>query len=110
LVLIGAFTSVADVGAEYFPWLPVRHFNTIKYATAAKLPQVHVPVLIMHSRTDEIIRFRHSEKNFTAANEPKTFVELHGSHNETLAVDSDRAVAALDRLLDSVKHPQPAPH
>ncbi len=71
LVLVGAFTSIADVGAEYFPWLPVRRFNRIKYETIAKLPRVTVPLVILHSREDEIIRFRHSERNFTAANEPK---------------------------------------
>ncbi len=109
LVLVGAFTSVADVGAEYFPWLPVRHFNFIKYNTAAKLPRIHVPVLIMHSRTDEIVRFGHGEKNFAAANEPKTFLELQGGHNETLAVDADRAVAALDKFLGLVDHRQAAP-
>jgi hypothetical protein len=36
----------------------------------------------MHSREDELIRFHHAEKNFAAANEPKFFCELRGSHNE----------------------------
>jgi len=104
LVLVGAFTSIADVGAEYFPWLPVRYFNTIKYQTLAKLPLAKVPVLVMHSREDEIIRYRHGERNFAAANEPKTFLELHGSHNETLAVNGDRCVAALEKLMAEVEN------
>jgi len=39
-----------------------------------------LPVLIMHSRHDELIRFHHAEKNFRLANEPKMFWELQGDH------------------------------
>jgi fermentation-respiration switch protein FrsA (DUF1100 family) len=102
LVLVGAFTCIADVGAEHFPWLPVRRFNRIKYDTLHKLPCVKAPVLIMHSREDEIIRFRHGERNFAAANEPKTFLELHGSHNETLQVDAARCLEGLGTFLGAL--------
>jgi hypothetical protein len=58
LVLLSTFTSIADVGAERFPWLPVRLLHTIKYETLKKLPRLQIPVLILHSRDDEIF-FRH---------------------------------------------------
>ena len=82
MVLQSTFTSIPDIGAELFPWLPLRWLSSIKYDTRAKLPQVKVPVLVMHSRTDELIRFHHAERNFAAANEPRFFCELRGSHNE----------------------------
>jgi uncharacterized protein len=81
LVLQSTFTSVPDVGAELFPWLPVRWLGTIRYDTRAKLPRLNIPVLVMHSRTDEIIPFHHGQRNFAAANEPKLFHELSGFHN-----------------------------
>jgi uncharacterized protein len=82
IVLQSTFTSIPDIGAEVFPWLPVRLISTIKYDTHAKLPRVKVPVLVMHSRADDLVGFHHAEKNFVAANEPKMFCELHGAHNE----------------------------
>jgi fermentation-respiration switch protein FrsA (DUF1100 family) len=82
IVLHSTFTSIPDIGAELFPWLPVRWINTIKYDTRAKLPRIKVPVLVMHSRADDLARFQHAEKNFAAANEPKMFCELRGAHNE----------------------------
>ncbi len=81
LILQSTFTSIPDIGAELYPWLPVRWFNTIKYDTHAKLPRIKVPVLVMHSREDELIAFHHAEKNFAAANEPKQFCEIVGDHN-----------------------------
>ncbi len=82
MVLQSTFTSIPDIGAELFPWLPVRLISAIKYDTRAKLPRIKAPVLVMHSRTDDLVGFHHAEKNFAAANEPKTFCELRGAHNE----------------------------
>ncbi len=84
LVLQSTFTSIPAVGAELYLWLPVRWISTIKYDTHARLPQLKVPVLMMHSRTDNLIAFHHAEKNFAAANQPKQFCELRGNHNEAV--------------------------
>ena len=82
IVLQSTFTSIPDIGAELYPWLPVRWISTIKYDTRSKLPRLKIPVLVMHSRADDLARFHHAEDNFTAANEPKFFCELRGAHNE----------------------------
>lgn len=85
LIIQSSFTSLADIAAELFPWLPVRWLVRGKYNTCGKLPLVHVPVLVMHSRADELIGFHHAKANFAAANEPKLFCELEGDHNNPLA-------------------------
>jgi pimeloyl-ACP methyl ester carboxylesterase len=84
LVLQSTFTSIPAIGAEVYPFLPVRLISTIKYDTASRLPGIHVPVLIMHSRNDELARFHHAQTNFNCANEPKLFWELTGDHNGAL--------------------------
>jgi len=104
IVLQSTFTSIPDVGAELFPWLPVRWLSSIKYHTRTKLPQVNVPVLVMHSREDDLIRFHHAEKNFAAANEPKFFCELRGSHNDA-AWESGEFRETIDQLLKLVTEP-----
>src|SRR5580704_15143916 len=71
LILESTFTCTPDVGAELFPWLPVRLLSTITYDTRSRLPLVKMPVLIMHSRGDRLIPFRLSQENLAAANEPK---------------------------------------
>lgn len=84
LILQSAFTSVPDLGAELFPWLPVRWLSRIRYDTLQKLPRVTAPVLVMHSRADTLIPFRHAERNFAAAKDPKLFCELEGDHNDAI--------------------------
>ena len=100
LILQNTFTSIPDLGAEIFPFLPVRWLHRIKYDTMSKLPRIHVPVLIAHSREDDLIRFQHSERNFAAANQPKQLLELRGSHNGTIEEDRERYLAGLDRFLN----------
>jgi hypothetical protein len=102
LVLQSAFTSIPDVGADLFPWLPVRWLGTIRYHTLSKLPQLHVPVLVMHSPADELVGFHHGKANFAAANEPKLFWELRGDHNNPLA-DAKHFIAGLEVFLGRIK-------
>lgn len=85
LILQSTFCSMPDIGAELFPWLPVRWIGSIKYETCKKLPRLRIPVLIMHSRMDGLIGFHHAERNFALANEPKLFWELNSDHNDPVS-------------------------
>jgi uncharacterized protein len=106
LILQSTFTSIPDIGAELFPFLPVRWLATIRYETEQKLPRIHVPVLILHSRHDRLIRFKHAEKNFAAANEPKLFREISGDHNEALLAPEKWQSAIEEFLLLLETHPR----
>jgi fermentation-respiration switch protein FrsA (DUF1100 family) len=99
LILQNTFSSVPDVGTELFPFLPVRLMGSIRYETVKKLPRIHVPVLVMHSRDDDFIRFNHAERNFAAANEPKMLWEIYGSHNGTLEADRTHYLEGLQAFL-----------
>ena len=98
LVLQSTFTSIPDIAADLFPWLPVRMMTTVRYDTRSKLPRLRIPVLVMHSRMDEIVPFHHGQQNFAAANEPKIFCELLGSHNDPLA-GGTQFTAGIEKLL-----------
>jgi fermentation-respiration switch protein FrsA (DUF1100 family) len=82
LILESTFTSVPDLASELYPWLPVRLLVRFRYDTASRLRRVQAPVLIVHSRTDEIIPYHHGQRLFEAAREPKAFLEVQGGHND----------------------------
>ena len=107
LILQSTFTSIPDLGAELFPWLPVRWLSTIKYDTRSKLSRLTIPVLVMHSRMDQVVPFSHGEKLFSAANEPKLFCELKGDHNDSLAAGRRQFVQGLDFFLSSIESKPP---
>ncbi len=99
LILQSTFCRIPDLGAELFPWLPVRWLHSIHYDTLGKLPRVRVPVLILHSRGDPLIGFHHAEQNFAAANEPKLLVEISGHHTNVLEVGREAYLRALEKFL-----------
>lgn len=76
LVLFGAFTSIPDVGADTYPYMPVRRLATIKFASIDRMPQVHIPVLVAHTTADKIVPYKHGLKLFAAAKEPKRLLSL----------------------------------
>jgi uncharacterized protein len=103
LILSCTFTNLADMGRAMFGWLPVHWFQTVKYDTLAKLPRIKVPVLIIHSRDDEIVPYRFAERNFAAANEPRFFTETHGLHNETLSFDPVNYLGGVEKFLTLIE-------
>jgi fermentation-respiration switch protein FrsA (DUF1100 family) len=66
LITESAFTSIPDVGAERFPFLPVRTLARIHYDNRAKAAEIKVPWLVIHGRSDTIVHFHHGEELFAA--------------------------------------------
>ncbi|NQT94301.1 MAG: alpha/beta hydrolase [Lentisphaerae bacterium] len=81
LVLESAFTSAPDMAARMFPYLPVRLLCRFRYDTLSRIGSVGCPVLLMHSRDDEMVAFRHRDRLFAAAAEPRRMIETRGGHN-----------------------------
>lgn len=101
VVIEEAFTSAGDVGQKMFPFLPVRWLIRNKYNTLAKIGQINAPLLLFHSRQDELFPWRHAERLYAGALDPKRLVELHGGHNDAFLVSADAYRAGWRGLLQS---------
>jgi len=108
LILESSFTSVPDIAQELYPWLPVRWLSRLSHATRDHVRDVHCPVLIVHSRDDEIIPFRHSERILASANEPRTLLAIRGTHNDAFVRDERNYVAGLRAFLSGLSAPAPS--
>ncbi len=82
LILESNFTSLPDIAAARYWFMPIRLLMRIKYNTAERLSDVNCPVLIVHSHDDEEIPFIHGQQLFKFASEPKNSLEIAGTHNE----------------------------
>lgn len=99
LVLASTFTSVPDMGAELYPLLPVRLLARIRYDSLGRLAQLACPLLVIHSRNDDIIPFAHGRRLFEAARPPKQFLEIAGGHNDGFVFGRDEWIRQLDGFL-----------
>lgn len=100
LILESAFTSVPDLAARHYWYLPVRLLSRFGYATADYVRAVRAPTLVVHSPGDEIVPFAQGRRIFEQANEPKTFLEIVGDHNTGFIMSGARYSDGLRRFID----------
>jgi len=105
LILESTFTSVPDIAATLYPYLPVRFLSRFQYGTAEYLGRIECPVLIVHSRDDEIMPFSHGRQLFEMAREPKEFLEISGTHNEGFITSGKHYEQGLDAFI--LEHVEP---
>lgn len=103
LIIESAFTSVPDAAAGIYPWLPVRWLARFEFATRDYVQAVDCPVLVVHSRDDEIIPFVHGKRIYEAASQPKRFLELRGGHNEAIFTSRDVYLEGLQEFLQLIE-------
>lgn len=101
LVLASTFTSVPDMAAEIYPFLPVRWLARFHYNTLESLQSVTCPVLIAHSADDEIVPFEQSQQLLQAAPEPKEFLFLYGGHNSGFIFMQPEWIKSLGTFMDA---------
>lgn len=83
LVLENTFTSLPDVAAWHFPWLPVRWLMRSQLDALAKIARCRGPVFQSHGDRDTIVPYAMGRRLFEAAPEPKQFYTLAGAdHND----------------------------
>lgn len=99
LVLASTFTSVPDLGAGIYPWVPVRLLARIRYDTRERLATIASPVMVIHSRSDDLIPFAHGKQLFAAARPPKQFLEIEGGHNDGFVFGREAWVRQLDDFM-----------
>jgi len=106
LILESTFTSLPDIAATVYPYVPVRLLLRFKYNTAEYLAGINCPVLIVHSRHDEIMPFSHGRRLFEMAKEPKKFLEITGTHNEGFITSGRRYEEGLNTFILEYIEPQ----
>ena len=97
LVLDAPFTSITDIGARLYPWLPVRVLLTQRYETMRDIGKVRVPLLIVHGEADEVVPIGMGRQVFeaAAAAESRRFVAIPGAgHTDHADFGSLEIVAA----------------
>ena len=99
LILESGFVSVADLGAEIYPWLPVRWLARIRFPASKFLQSTVCPVLIIHSRDDEIVPFEQGVKLHSAARQPKDLLIIRGGHNDGFLVSRRHYLEGIDAFI-----------
>ena len=80
----------------------MRWLSRLRHSARDFVRDTNSPVLVIHSRDDEIVPFRHGEALFAAAGEPRSFLEIRGTHNDAFLRDEQAYLAGLRSFLDGL--------
>jgi len=102
LIVESTFTSVPDIGAELYWWLPVRLLARLEFDARSAIVASDPPVLVVHSPDDEIIPFSHGQRLYQAAGERGTLLEIQGDHNTGFLTSGPLYRDGLDRFISEL--------
>ena len=83
----------------------MRTLARTRFDNESKVPKIEAPILIAHSPDDSIIPFAHGRALFAAANEPKSFFEFRGDHNEGFWLGGTSYTSGIEEFLDQYLPP-----
>jgi fermentation-respiration switch protein FrsA (DUF1100 family) len=102
VIIESAFTSGADMARRLYPVYPARLLTRLRYPVVDYVQRISCPVLVVHSRNDEIIPFAMGRAIYEAAPQPRDFIELRGDHNAGFWISREEYAAGLDVFLEKV--------
>ncbi len=104
MILESTFTTMPDVAAHHYPYLPVRLLLRTKFDSLSKIAAYRGPLLQSHAPDDEVIPFELGHRLFDEAGGDKQFIALEGlTHNDPQSPEYYEAFARLIEKLPPVK-------
>ncbi|MGK2927816.1 MAG: alpha/beta hydrolase [Lysobacterales bacterium] len=102
VIIESSFSSGADMARRLYPIFPARLLTRLKYPVVDYAARVNCPVLVVHSRDDEIIPYAMGRAIYDAAPPPKYFLELRGDHNAGFWISRESYTAGLEAFFEDV--------
>jgi fermentation-respiration switch protein FrsA (DUF1100 family) len=100
LILRSPFSSLADIGAHHYPFLPVRWLLRDHYPVAALVRNLRLPLLVIAGDEDHIVPSHFSQAVFEAAPGPKRLVMIpEADHNDEALAEGPAVIDAIAALL-----------
>ena len=105
VIIESSFTSAVDMAHRLYPFLPVRLITRLHYPVADYAARLDCPVLVVHSRHDEIIPFTMGQAIYAAVKQQKKFLELRGDHNNGFLISQEDYIVGLKDFTQAILGP-----
>ncbi len=99
LVLDSPYSSIADVAAAAYWFVPVRALLRDPFRNDLLIGSVTAPMLMVHGTKDLVTPIRFGEKLFALANQPKEFWRVEGAAHLAMG---ERLAETLDWIAKTV--------
>ncbi|HUV22879.1 MAG TPA: alpha/beta hydrolase [Gammaproteobacteria bacterium] len=100
LILESSFSSVPSMAQRLYPFLPVKWLASFSYDTRQYVSHIECPLLVAHSKDDEIIPYAEGRLVFDAAPADKQFLDMRGGHNDGFIATGQAYSDRLSRFIE----------
>jgi fermentation-respiration switch protein FrsA (DUF1100 family) len=100
VILESPFTSIADVAAAIYWYVPVRPLIKDPFRSDLRIGEVTAPVLVLHGTQDDIVPMHFGERLYAMIRAPKRFVRLAGAGHNDHDADAYGTTQAVREFLD----------
>lgn len=101
VILESSFSSALNMATRIYPILPVRFLLSMRFPVEDNVAKFSSPLLVIHSKDDEIIPYDMGQSVFAAAPEPKQMLTIRGDHNGGFLLSRDIYMSTLNEFLDT---------
>jgi fermentation-respiration switch protein FrsA (DUF1100 family) len=105
VIIESSFSSGVDMARRIYPFMPVRLITRLQYPVVDYAGRLNCPVLVIHSRHDEIIPFAMGQAIYAAVKQHKRFLELRGDHNNGFLISQEDYIAGLKDFTQAILGP-----
>lgn len=104
LILESPFTSFVDLARKHYFWVPaIGSLVKDHYDNREKIPDIHIPVLIVHGKRDTVVPYSQGRAIYELANEPKAMVTFSlANHNDLYVFGAAQSILDYLAKLDPV--------
>jgi uncharacterized protein len=103
VILDAPYTSIVDVAAKAYPFLPVRTFLLDRYETVRYIANLKVPLLILHGERDDVVPVAMGRELARLANTPKRLVVFPNGGHSDLYIDGNNAIDAVRKWIGELE-------
>jgi fermentation-respiration switch protein FrsA (DUF1100 family) len=107
VILEAPYLSAAAVGAERYPWAPVRLLMRDQFRSDELIGKVAAPILILHGEKDVTVPFAQGEALFNLAKAPKRLVRFPDGRHGNLP--DQGSIPQIITFLRDIAGPNPLP-
>ena len=105
LIVESTFTSMQAMGELRYGYLPVASLLHQRFDSLKKLPQLKIPLLIIHGTWDKQVPYEMAQQLYDAAPQPKTLTLIQGGgHGNSGVVGWVEYRDALNSFIEKYQH------
>ncbi|MCF6247359.1 MAG: alpha/beta hydrolase [Desulfobacula sp.] len=87
LIMVSAYTSIADVAQNHYPWLPVKYLLKHKFLAYAWAKEASSAAILFHGIDDDIIPIQFAREQVVNFKEKAELIEIENcGHNDIVDV------------------------